>query len=125
MVCYDDALSRRAQVLTSNGRYSSSKQERRGRWREREKIKEVMTRTEKEKGKREKRREEERIGNMGKGGEKMRGEQEKIKEGEERLAKHSPSHSVGSKGTNCLLTAVHESISIVPGDNNTTLCDSV
>lgn len=43
---------------------------------------------------------------------------------ERRIGKHSPSHSVGSRGTNCLLTAVHASISIVPGDNNS-MCDCV
>lgn len=37
---------------------------------------------------------------------------------ESRLGKRSASHSLGSAGTNCLLTAVQASISIVPGDNN-------
>lgn len=50
--------------------------------------------------------------------EKKKIQKRKERRGEERLGKHSPSHSVGSRGTNCLLTAVHASISIVPGDNN-------
>lgn len=52
-----------------------------------------------------------------KGGQKRKGKERRGGQ-KRRLGRHSPSHSVGSRGTNCLLTAVHASISIVPGDNN-------
>lgn len=50
-------------------------------------------------------------------GEEKRGQTEEVLD-RRHLASIPSSHSVGNRGTNCLLTAVHASISIVPGDNN-------